>query len=165
MEWVAGTAAWLGVAGCGGLPGWQTVPVWLVVAGTAGPSPPPALDCAGQAWAELPLCLPGLYSALAPPPGPALLPPVRLEPVVLEVELDRVEGRISLLLQLSVKWREPRITLRPDLNSSQWAVVNFQASRALWLPDISVADTVEQHRLQSGQLRVRGDKTVNIVYR
>ena len=77
------------------------------------------------------------------------------------------------------------IRLRPDVNQSRWLQVSRRASHQLWRPELSLAGLVGVTRLElaqvscdwsaagsraligqeAGQLRVRGDKTVNTVTR
>ena len=77
------------------------------------------------------------------------------------------------------------IHLRPDVNQSRWLQVSRRASHQLWRPELSLAGLVGVTRLElaqvscdwsaaasraligqeAGQLRVRGDKTVNTVTR
>ena len=57
---------------------------------------------------------------------------------------------------------------RPDLNMTDWVHVSHGASDDLWVPELTILNMVEMVRMEvmeeGASMRVRGDKTINIMY-
>ena len=57
---------------------------------------------------------------------------------------------------------------RPDLNMTDWVHVSHGASDELWVPEVTILNLVDMMRMEvmeeGASMRVRGDKTINIMY-